>query len=75
VNIKNMLAALQRAHEEADQLYTLAAAKDPSLAMAIAHRLSSSIEGIRLAIEGTSRRAPRRTLSQRLAVGISKPSI
>lgn len=46
-----MFAALQRAQEEADQLYELAAESDPRLAMAIAHRLSSSIEGMRLAVE------------------------
>jgi hypothetical protein len=72
VKTRNMLAALRRAHEEADQLYKLAAAKDPMLAMAIAHRLSSSIEGMRLAIQSTLRRSPQRRLSQRTILGRSK---
>ena len=50
-DISEMLAALRRAHEEADQLYRLAAERDPKLALAIAHRLSSALEGMRLAIE------------------------
>jgi len=57
VGASEMLAALRRAHEEADRLYELAAESDPQLAMAIALRLSSSIEGMRLAIEATSARA------------------
>jgi len=48
-----MVAALRRAQEEADQLYELAAETDPRLAMAIAHRLSSSIEGMRLVVQAT----------------------
>jgi|1185.fasta_scaffold924625_1 hypothetical protein len=49
-----ILAALRRAQHEADQLYELAAERDRPLAMAIAHRLSSSIEGMRLAIEASA---------------------
>lgn len=55
VETRDMLEAVQQAHEEADQLYELAATKDPRLAMAIAHRLSSSIEGMRLALESRGR--------------------
>jgi len=49
-----MLGALKRAQEEADQLFELAACKDRQLAVALAHRLSSSLAGMRLAIEASA---------------------
>ena len=49
-----MLGALRRAHEEADQLFELAARKDRQLAVALAHRLSSSLEAMRLVIESSA---------------------
>lgn len=52
--IRGMVTAVRRAHEEADLLYELAATRDPRLAMAIAHRLSSSIEGMRLVFEAST---------------------
>jgi hypothetical protein len=54
-----MFAALRHVQEEADHLYELAAASDPRLAMAIAHRLSSSIQGMRLAVEASDPRQRR----------------
>ena len=50
-----VLAALRRIHAEADQLYELAAEQDRLLATMIAHRLSSGIEGMRLALEAAFR--------------------
>lgn len=76
-----MLAALRRVNDEADQLYELAAKSNPRLAMAIAHRLSSSVVGIRLVIEAsteavfnnaTSATRPREG-SQHLNVLVSRP--
>jgi len=49
-----MLGALKRAQEEADQLFELAACKDRQLAVALAHRLSSSLAGMRFAIEASA---------------------
>jgi predicted dehydrogenase len=45
---------LSRAHEEAEQLFELAARKDRQLAVALAHRLSSSLEAMRLVIEASA---------------------
>jgi len=46
--------AFRRAHEEADALFELAAKNDLHRAVAIAHRLSSSIEAMRLVVESSA---------------------
>jgi len=49
-----VLDAFRRAHEEADALFELAAKNDLHRAVAIAHRLSSSIEAMRLVVESSA---------------------
>ena len=49
-----LLDTFRRAHEEADALFELAAKRDLQLAVAIAHRLSSSIEAMRLVVESSA---------------------
>jgi hypothetical protein len=49
-----MLVALRRAQEDADALYELAADSQPQLAVAIAHRLSSFIQGMKVTIEAST---------------------
>jgi ABC-type transport system involved in Fe-S cluster assembly fused permease/ATPase subunit len=49
-----ILDAFTRAHAEADALFELAVKNDRRRAVAIAHRLSSSIEAMRLVVESSA---------------------